>query len=195
MRLAGGGQYTVREANEDRPHTGAINVNQAWNDFTPPCPAQPFLSMPDSASAYRSSRALGRGGADRHGPSGEPDARAGRTRAPGPVWLCGLRRATGAHVRTYMRMLTMIDQITNPSRAGKLAGGMIAAIPSTIATQPSYFGSAAPRRIATPAQSANTNAPPTIGMKSSLVRTLSVCTTCARGGGAGARGRIRPQCR
>ena len=63
---------------------------------------------------------------------------------------------------------------TNPSSAGKLAGGIRTTIPSTIATQPSHFGSAAPRRIARPLQMANTNAPPRTGRNSSWLRKFSV---------------------
>ena len=82
--------------------------------------------------------------------------------------------SAGAPVRTYIRMLTMIDQIANASRAGKLAGGINTAIPITIATQPNHFGSCAPCRIARPLETPNTKAPATIGRKISWLRRLMV---------------------
>jgi len=72
-------------------------------------------------------------------------------------------------------MLTITDQIANPSSDGNDAGGIRAATPSTIATQPSHLGNPAPYRIARPLPIASRKAPPTTGRKAtSSVMKLSV---------------------
>jgi hypothetical protein len=71
-------------------------------------------------------------------------------------------------------MLTITDQITNPNSAGKLSGGINAAIPSPIATQPSHFGSGTPRRIARPLETTNMKARTVRGTnRTSLPRKFS----------------------
>ncbi|MGH2912574.1 MAG: hypothetical protein ACRDJ3_08890 [Solirubrobacteraceae bacterium] len=73
-----------------------------------------------------------------------------------------------------MRTLAINVQINDASSAGKLAGGIRAAIPITIAAHPSHFGNAAPRRIAKPALTEYMNVPSSTGRNSSVPMKFSV---------------------
>ena len=76
----------------------------------------------------------------------------------------------------YISTATITDQIRNANSAGKLVGGISAAIPITIATTPSQLGSGAPRRIAMPLHTPKMKAPTSVGRNSSVEMKLSVLT-------------------
>ena len=73
------------------------------------------------------------------------------------------------------RMLTTMIH-TPPAKKAMNPAGVKAAIPSTIATQPSHLGKPPWRTTERPAASTRRATPATAGTKSLLSSTLSVCT-------------------